>query len=139
VTIRRHDVLWRNLDARDVTVEEEHPAPAVGQVEKILDLLDHVIISDGGKYESFLEKGLIRLVSNPLPPQIKDKNKALCEQCGNQYEIDRKEEEEGYADFGRQYCWVTGRSKGLKKRANISRPAQFKEFTELMRKLPIGE
>ena len=39
-----------------------------------IELLDHVIISDDGKYHSFMERGLISHASNPLPPQIKDKD-----------------------------------------------------------------
>ena len=102
-----------------------------------IELLDHVIISDDGKYQSFMEKGLISHASNPLPPQIKEKDETLSEQCGSQYEIDRTEEGEDYTDFGQQYFKVTGHWKGTKKKENIPNLARFKDFTELMRKLAL--
>ena len=98
-----------------------------------IELLDHVIISDDGKYHSFMERGLISHDSNPLPPQIKEKDKTLSEQCGSRYEIDRIEEGKDYADFGKQYFKVTGHTKGPKKKGTIPEPARFKEFTALMR------
>ena len=54
-----------------------------------IELIDHVIISDDGKYESFKEKGLISHASNPLPPHIKEKDETLSEECGNRCEMDQ--------------------------------------------------
>jgi len=102
-----------------------------------IGLLDHVIISDDGKYESFLEKGLIsKTIDSPIP-QIREKKKALSGHCGNRYKANRI----GHAeedDFGRQYCQVTGYKKNLVNGRNFQHNLlRFKEFTELMRKLAL--
>ncbi len=104
-----------------------------------IGLIDHVIISDDGKYESFLEKGLIsKTIDSPIS-QIREKKKALSEHCGNRYEADRigQAEED---NFGQQYCQVTGYRKNLVKGGNFPHKlVRFKEFTELMRKLALQQ
>ena len=102
-----------------------------------IGLIDHVIISDDGKYESFLEKGLIsKTIDSPII-QIREKKKALSEHCGNRYEAIRvRQAKEG--NFGQQYCHVTGYRKNLVKGENFQHNLlRFKEFTELMRKLAL--
>ena len=80
-------------------------------------VLDHVIVADDGKYESFMEKGLIK--TNPLPMcQIREKGKrqqeeeeddaTTCEHCGNTYRIELLKEGEDYNDFGDRYCPCCG-------------------------------
>jgi DNA repair protein RadC len=82
-----------------------------------IGLTDHVIISDDGKYESFLEKGLIsKTLDSPLP-QVR---------------------EEDYSDFGRQYLQVIGYRKDQKEGGKIpKKPIRFKEFTELMKEMAL--
>jgi DNA repair protein RadC len=82
-----------------------------------IGLIDHVIISDNGKYESFMEKGLIsKTIDSPLP-QIRE------EYC---------------SDFGRQYLQIIGYGKDQEKKRKIpKKPLRFKEFTELMKKMAL--
>lgn len=84
-----------------------------------IGLLDHVIISDDGKYESFLEKGLISKTSD-LP-------------------LSRIEEQEGedHSGFGRYHCWVTHCRRDLENPPH--KLVRFKEFTQLMRTLALRE
>src|ERR1051326_957657 len=42
MAVCRLDVPGRHFDAGDVAVEQEHAFAAVGQIEKVLDLLDHI-------------------------------------------------------------------------------------------------
>jgi DNA repair protein RadC len=100
-----------------------------------IGLIDHVIISDDGKYESFMEKGLISKTLDSPIPTIREEEKTLSEDCRNRYEanlIGQTEEQ----NFGQQYCQVTGYRKNLVKGGNFPHKlVQFKEFTELMRTL----
>jgi DNA repair protein RadC len=79
-------------------------------------VLDHVIVGDDGKYESFMERGLIK--TNPFPTcQIREKGKGqqekedeatTCEHCGNTYRIEWLKEGEDYNDFGDRPCPFCG-------------------------------
>ena len=82
-----------------------------------IGLLDHVIISDGGKYESLLEKGLITKTSE-LP-------------------LSRIEEREGRSSFGRYYWYMTHCRRDSK---NVPKKLmRFEEFTQRMKKLALRE
>ena len=104
-----------------------------------IGLIDHVIISGDGKYESFLEKGLIsKTIDSPIP-QIREKKNALSGHFGNGCEADRVGQAK-QGNFGRQYCQVTGYRKNLVKGENFQyNLLRFKEFTELMRKLALQQ
>ena len=100
-----------------------------------IGLLDHVIISDDGKYESFLEKGLISKSSDLPFLQIKEQE---GEHYRNRCENDRMEKEEDNTDFGQQYLRVIGCRKGLKKGKSFPyKLCRFKEFTQLMKEMAL--
>lgn len=105
-----------------------------------IGLLDHVIISEDGKYESFLEKGLISKTSDLPLAQIKEQEGTLRERCRNRYEADWIEEREDYSDFGQQYFQIIGYRKNRKKEGRIPHKlVRFKEFTQLMKKLALRQ
>ena len=96
-----------------------------------IELIDHVIIADDGKYESLREKGLI---SKTVDSQIREKDKTPFECNENRHETDRRGQT-GEGDFGRQYWQVIGCKKDLGKEGKVPRKlARFHEFTELMKK-----
>jgi len=100
-----------------------------------IGLLDHVIISDDGKYESFLEKGLISKSSDPPFLQIKEQE---GEHYRNQCENDRMEKKEDNTDFGQRYFRLIGCWKGLKKGKSFPyKLCRFKEFTQLMKEMAL--
>ena len=104
-----------------------------------IGLIDHVIISDDGKYESFMEKGLISKTLDSPIPTIREEYKTLSEHYENRHEADRLRQVEEN-NFGRQYCQVTGYMKNLVKGGNFPHNLlRFKEFTELMRKLALQQ
>jgi DNA repair protein RadC len=76
-----------------------------------IKLLDHVIISDDGKYESFMEKGLIKESSPALPLKVSEKFKGKethCCQCGNIYIVTLVKKDEYYNDCGIRHCPFCG-------------------------------
>jgi DNA repair protein RadC len=100
-----------------------------------IGLLDHVIISDDGKYESFLEKGLISKSSDLPFLQIKEQE---GEHYENGHENDWMEEGGDNTDFGQQYFRVIGCRKGLKKGKSFPHKLyRFKEFTQLMKEMAL--
>jgi len=102
-----------------------------------IDLIDHVIIADDGKYESLREKGLISKTLDSPIPTIREKGRTLSKDCENRYEADPIGQAEEN-DFGQQYCQVTGYREDFVKGGNLPHKlVRFKEFTELMRKLAL--
>ena len=78
-----------------------------------IKLMDHVIVCDEGRYESFLERGLIGK-SNSSPPKVMDiqekaeDEESHCEECGTTYIIRMLKEGEEYNDFGKKHCPFCG-------------------------------
>jgi DNA repair protein RadC len=80
-----------------------------------IKLLDHVIICDEGRYESFLERGLIEK-SDSFQPRVMDTQEKLedeeeetnCEECGTTYIVRMLKEGEEYNDFGQRYSPFCG-------------------------------
>ena len=76
-----------------------------------IELLDHVIISDDGKYESFKEKGLIKESPPALPLKVSEHirgKEAHCCQCGNTYIVTLVKKDEYYNDCGIRHCPFCG-------------------------------
>jgi DNA repair protein RadC len=76
-----------------------------------IQLLDHVIISDDGKYQSFLEKGLIKESSPALPLKVSEKltgKETRCRQCGNTYIVTLVKKDQYYNDCGIRHCPFCG-------------------------------
>ena len=71
-------------------------------------LLDHVIVSDEGQYESLTEMGILNPSYTPTPIQVKEANPSTCRDCGNKYEVNWVEEGEDFNDFGTRYCPFCG-------------------------------
>jgi len=96
-----------------------------------IKLLDHVIVCDGGKYESFLEKGLIKKSESCLL-RVTDKQKTQDEKVGTSCK-DR-------VDFAQQHRQIAGYRKNcIKEGTVLHKLVRFKEFTELMRKRALKE
>ncbi len=83
-----------------------------------IKLLDHVIVSDDGRYESLLERGLIIRESKPhllgvTDNQLQTEGKQdieeiQCEECGTTYIIKMLKEGNEYGYFGQRYCPFCG-------------------------------
>ncbi|MCX5909054.1 MAG: hypothetical protein NTY64_18250, partial [Deltaproteobacteria bacterium] len=76
-------------------------------------ILDHVIVADGGKYESFLEKRILKSASPSETQRISERTKegeekVTCDHCGNTNEIRWIEEGIEFNDFGQRYCPFCG-------------------------------
>ncbi len=79
-----------------------------------IQVLDHVIVADDGKYESFLEKRILKPASPSETQWIRERAKEpeeeriACKRCGNTYRIEWLEDGEDYNDFGDRYCPFCG-------------------------------
>ena len=83
-----------------------------------IKLLDHVIVSDDGRYESLLERGLIIRESKPHLARVTDnqletekeeeKEETQCEECGTTYLVKMLKEGDEYNYFGQRYCPFCG-------------------------------
>ena len=76
-----------------------------------IPILDHVIIADNGRYESLMEKGLIKRSStSPVSwvKENKEEERIICKNCGNVFEIRWLKEGDDYNDFGQRYCPFCG-------------------------------